>query len=85
MAMTKKQAVKNYVEDWQRQTNKFIENCNGIITKMKSDKDDLENIVSEYNELLAKADTISSNIYPPIIHTIQKNNLFFRPIMNLYK
>lgn len=73
------------VEDWQRQTNKFVENCNGIITKMKSDKDDLENIVSEYNELLAKADTIGNNIYPPIIDMMQKNNLFFQTIMHLWK
>lgn len=72
-------------KDWQQQANKFCKTCNGIITKMQSDKNDLENIVNEYNYLLEKSDMLTRNIYPPIIDTIKGNNIFYQPLNHLYK
>lgn len=71
-------------KEWQAYAKSYSQLCTGYVKKLEADKENLENIVSKYNELLDSLVHVAKSLQSETRDAIRKSYLFNSPIYRLF-
>lgn len=73
------------VKAWQTYAKSYSQRCADCIKKLEADKENLENIIGRYNELLDGIIHIANSLQSETRNAIRESYLFHSPIPRLFK